>query len=365
MAGEASKSQTIVIKRIKKGGHGHHGGAWKIAYADFVTAMMAFFLLMWLLSATTEDEKEELSKYFSQPVEVALFGETGAGTSSILDGGSGASGSAADPKAAEQAKVQLVASLRSERERADLARLERLRAKVEDAMISDPKLEESLSQLKLDIESDGLRIQIFDQDNRPMFDSGSAIARPQMRTLLRQLGSVLAQVPNRVALEGHTDAVPFPGEKAGYSNWELSSDRANASRRELVAGGLPADRVMRVEGLASTELLDGANPKAPTNRRIVIIVMTLEAEDEFLRNAEKASRLVDVVPGGSDEASQEASDPAGGAHADAAATEGEASAEGGHARAESGHGAPSGGHGAESEGGASEGAHSAPAAPAH
>jgi len=297
MAGESSKSQTIIIKRIKKGAHGHHGGAWKIAYADFVTAMMAFFLLMWLLSATTEEEKEKLSEYFTQPVEVALFGDTGSGTASVIEGGgSGMLSSAEREAVADQARMQLVANLRADRERADFARLERLRKKVENAMLADPELEESLAQLKLAITTEGLRIQIFDEENRAMFDSGSATARPQMRALLRELGAVLALVPNQVAIEGHTDGVPFPGVRKGYSNWELSSDRANASRRELEAGGLPANRVTRVQGLASTVPLDAKDPKSASNRRIVIVVLTLEAEEEFLEKAMKAAAMIDEAP---------------------------------------------------------------------
>ncbi|MFO0688098.1 MAG: flagellar motor protein MotB [Myxococcota bacterium] len=299
MAAPSGKSQTIIIKRIKKGGHGAHGGAWKIAYADFVTAMMAFFLLMWLLSATTEEEKEKLSEYFSQPVDVALFGDTGSGAASLLDGkGHGALSAAEKQAVADQARMQLVATLRSERERADFARLEKLRRKVENAMLADPKLEDALSQLKLAITTEGLRIQIFDEEKRPMFDSGSAVARPQMRALLRQLGAVLAQVPNQIAVEGHTDGVPYGGSRAGYSNWELSSDRANASRRELVEGGLPADRIMRVQGMASTDLLDPEKPASASNRRIVIVVLTLDAEEDFLHEAAKASgMMIDSVPG--------------------------------------------------------------------
>jgi chemotaxis protein MotB len=256
--------------------------------------MMAFFLLMWLLSATTEEEKEKLSEYFTQPVQVALFGDTGSGTSSVLDGGGNGILSTAERQAvADQARMQLVANLSAEREQADFARLERLRKTVENAMLADPKLEESLAQLKLAITTEGLRIQIFDEESRPMFDSGSANARPHMRALLRELGAVLANVPNQIAIEGHTDGVPYSGSRVGYSNWELSSDRANASRRELEAGGLPANRVTRVQGLSSTVPLDGESPESASNRRIVIVVLTLEAEEEFLLRAKKAAAMVD------------------------------------------------------------------------
>ena len=298
MAGESSKGRPIIIKRIKKGGHGHHGGAWKIAYADFVTAMMAFFLLMWLLSATTEEEKEKLSEYFSQPVTVALFGESGSGTASVLEGGGNGVLSSADREAvAEQARMQLVANLSADRARADFARLEQLRKQVENAMLAEPELEQSLDQLKLAITSEGLRIQIFDEENRAMFDSGSSVARPQMRALLRELGAVLANVPNQIAIEGHTDGVSYSGSRTGYSNWELSSDRANASRRELEAGGLPTSRITRVQGHASTVPIEGADPSSASNRRIVIVVLTLEAEEEFLHDLSKAAAMVDEDPG--------------------------------------------------------------------
>ncbi len=323
MASESPKARPIVVKRIKKGGHGHHGGAWKIAYADFVTAMMAFFLLMWLLSATTEEEKEKLSEYFTQPVNVALFGDTGSGTSSVIDGGGKGILSSEERQAvAEQARMQLVANLSAERERADFARLERLRKTVENAMLADPDLEESLNQLKLAITSEGLRIQIFDDESRPMFDSGSAVARPHMRALLRELGAVLANVPNQVAIEGHTDGIAYSGSRVGYSNWELSSDRANASRRELEAGGLPANRVTRVQGLASTVPLDGVAPDSASNRRIVIVVLTLEAEEEFLRKASKAAAMVDQLPGGARGVSvEDAADEAGDVGVDATVDE--------------------------------------------
>jgi chemotaxis protein MotB len=131
---------------------------------------------------------------------------------------------------------------------------------------------------------EGLRIQIADEGNRPMFDSGSAVVKPYMRELLQELGSVLAEVPNRLTIEGHTDAQPFGGGDRGYSNWELSADRANASRREMVSGGLPEARMLRVQGLASSKLLDAQAPESAVNRRISIIVMNRDAEDAVLKN---------------------------------------------------------------------------------
>ena len=150
-------------------------------------------------------------------------------------------------------------------------------------LASNPKLAAMRSQIRLDMTRDGLRIQIVDEQNRPMFDSGSAIVRPNMRELLREIGTVLSEMPNRLTLEGHTDAVPFPGGDRGYSNWELSSDRANASRREIVGGGLPDDRMLLVQGMASSVPFEPNDPASPVNRRISIIVMNRDAEDRLLR----------------------------------------------------------------------------------
>ena len=289
MAGDAKKLQPIIIKRIKKRGHGHHGGAWKIAYADFVTAMMAFFLLMWLLGSTTEGDKKGIADYFAAPLKVAMFSSgSGAGDAShvIKGGGQDLTRQTGQVKRGEvEAPRNTVnfKALKAEQVRAEAARLEDLMHKVEAKIAASEKLAGMKSQIKLDMTRDGLRIQIIDEDKRPMFDSGSAVVKPGMRELLREIGMVLGDVPNRLTLEGHTDSTPFPGGQRGYSNWELSADRANASRRELIAGGLPEDRVLRVQGLASSTPFDKGDPLAPTNRRISIIVMNREAEDRVFR----------------------------------------------------------------------------------
>lgn len=289
MSGDSKKLQPIIIKRVKKGGHAVHGGAWKIAYADFVTAMMAFFLLMWLLGSTTEGDKKGIADFFNAPLKVSLLGGgSGSGDSSsvVKGGGTDLSRSSGQVKAgdveAPRKSVQLKA-LKAEQRRAEIARLESLKKKVEDVLAANPKLAALKSQIRLEMTRDGLRIQIVDEQNRPMFDSGSAVVKPYMRELLREIGSVLAEVPNRLTLEGHTDAQPFGAGERGYSNWELSSDRANASRRELGAGGLPEERVLLVQGLASSVLFDPNDPRNPVNRRISIIVMNREAEDRLLR----------------------------------------------------------------------------------
>jgi chemotaxis protein MotB len=298
MAGDAKKLQPIIVKKIKKGGHGHHGGAWKIAYADFVTAMMAFFLLMWLLGSTTEGDKKGIADYFNSPLKVALLSSgSGAGDAShvVKGGGQDLTRTTGQVKRgdidAKRDTVNLQA-LKQEQVRAEIARLEDLKRKVEQRIAASERLSAMASQIKLDMTRDGLRIQIVDEQNRPMFASGSAVVQPYMRELLREIGQVLADVPNRLTLEGHTDALPFAGGAAGYSNWELSSDRANASRRELVAGGLADERVLRVQGLASSLPIDAADARAPANRRISVIVMNREAEDRMFRTAPEVAEAL-------------------------------------------------------------------------
>ncbi|MBP6763371.1 MAG: flagellar motor protein MotB [Rubrivivax sp.] len=290
MAGDAKKLQPIIIKRIKKGGHSVHGGAWKIAYADFVTAMMAFFLLMWLLGSTTEGDKKGIADYFSAPLKLSLLSSgSGSGDSShvVKGGGQDLTRSTGQVKRgdieAPRDTINLH-QLKEEQIRAEVARLEDLKRRVMAQIEGNGKLKGMAQQMIIEMTQDGLRIQIVDADQRPMFTSGSSVVQPYMRDLLRELGLVLADVPNRLTLEGHTDALPFgSGNDRGYSNWELSADRANASRRELLAGGLPEDQVLRVQGLAASNPFDRRDPAAPANRRISIIVMTREAEERVFR----------------------------------------------------------------------------------
>jgi chemotaxis protein MotB len=250
--------------------------------------MMAFFLLMWLLGSTTEGDKKGIADFFNAPLKVALLGGSGAGDSSHVVRGGGqdlsrTTGQVKEGDVPSKRKLLNIKSLEAEQKRAEVTRLEALKKKVEDALSASPKLAAMRSQIRLDMTRDGLRIQIVDEQSRPMFDSGSAVVKPYMRELLREIGHVLQDVPNRITLEGHTDAQPYSGGDRGYSNWELSSDRANASRREIVAGGLPEDRMLLVQGLASSNLFVPAEPANPMNRRISIIVMNRDAEDRLLK----------------------------------------------------------------------------------
>ncbi|HWH74097.1 MAG TPA: flagellar motor protein MotB [Methylibium sp.] len=305
MAGDAKKLQPIIVKKIKKGGHAAHGGAWKIAYADFVTAMMAFFLLMWLLGSTTEGDRKGIQDYFNNPVKISMLGGSGSGDSSHVVKGGGkdltrTEGQVKNGDIDAQRKNYQLQDLKAQQRSAERERLKALRTRVEETLAASPRLAEFKNQIRVDMTADGLRIQIVDDQNRPMFASGSSIVQPYMRDLLQAIGSVLAEVPNKLTLEGHTDATAFGAGAAGYSNWELSADRANASRRELVAGGLADTQVLRVQGLAASMPFDRSDPLNPVNRRISLIVMNREAEERFHQAAEAAGAAApEEVVGGS------------------------------------------------------------------
>ncbi len=290
-----NKLQPIIIKRVKKARHGAHGGAWKIAYADFVTAMMAFFLLMWLLGSTSKGDLQGIAEYFASPMKVAMQGGDGAGNSSSVIQGGGTDlarvygqmkrsqdSDAEKGHASQQAKPQSIEAQRAERARIDAQRIKALQGKLESVITQDMTLNEYRSQIRIDVTPDGLQVQIVDEQSRPMFDSGSALVKPYMRNILRAIGGALGGVENRISIAGHTDATPYGNGDKGYSNWELSADRGNASRRELVAGGMPDDKLIRVVGLAASDLLEPKEPRAAVNRRITITVLTKEAEERLM-----------------------------------------------------------------------------------
>ncbi|MBC3830349.1 flagellar motor protein MotB [Undibacterium amnicola] len=273
----------IVVKRIKKVAGGHHGGAWKIAYADFVTAMMAFFLLMWLLGSTAKGNLQGIAEYFQTPLKVAMAGGDGSGDSSSVIKGGGKDLSIRDgqTRKGEIEAVKKTYNLQAAEAalaRADAERLKGLKEKIEAAIESNPTLKQFKKQLLLDITTEGLRIQIVDEKNRPMFASAKADLQPYTKVILHEIGLALNDVPNRISLSGHTDAAPYGSGEFGYSNWELSADRANASRRELIYGGMDEKKVLRIVGLSSSVLFDKDDPLNPINRRISIIVMNKKAE---------------------------------------------------------------------------------------
>ncbi len=279
----------IIVKRIKKTAGGHHGGAWKIAYADFVTAMMAFFLLMWLLGSTSKGDLEGISDFFKNPLKVAMSGGSGSGDSSSVIKGGGAdltrrNGQVKHGETPPEHKTYDLNAAKAALERAEGERLRTLKTRIEAIIEANPTLKKYKNQLLLDITSEGLRIQIVDEQNRPMFALAKAQLQPYTRDILEVLGMVLNDVPNRIGLSGHTDSTPYYSD-AGYSNWELSADRANASRRAMVVGGLADEKILRVVGLAAAAPLDRADPFNPINRRISIIVMNKRTEDAVMRDA--------------------------------------------------------------------------------
>jgi chemotaxis protein MotB len=278
----------IVIKRIKKVAGGHHGGAWKIAYADFVTAMMAFFLLMWLLGSTTKGDLKGISDYFNTPLKVAMFGGDGSGDSSsiIKGGGKDLTRTVGQVKEGDLPSEKKIVNLKAVAEELlrlekikEIGKLKELKMSIEKAISSNTKLKQFQNQILLDITTEGLRIQIVDEKNRPMFRSGRADLEPYTKEILHEIGKTLNMMPNKVSLSGHTDAKAYASDRKGFSNWDLSADRANASRRELIVGGMDEEKVVRVVGLSSAVLFDRENPFNPINRRISIIVMNKKAEE--------------------------------------------------------------------------------------
>ena len=292
----------IVVRRKKKKGHSHHGGAWKIAYADFVTAMMAFFLLMWLLGSTAKGDLQGIAEYFQTPLKVALQGGSGSGDSShiIKGGGKDLSRTTGQQAKSDAPSPRLSISLRPGQgeasqaaaqaaARADQMKLAELKHKIEAAIEKDGVMRQFRNQLLLDINTDGLRVQIIDEQNRPMFAMGRAELQPYARELLLEIGRMMKGVQNKVTLSGHTDATAYASGERSYSNWELSADRANASRRALIAGGLDEKQIVRVIGMASVVPLDKKDPTNAMNRRISLIVMNRDAQETLERDGNVAN----------------------------------------------------------------------------
>ncbi len=290
-AGGAANETPIIVKKVVKGGGGHHGGSWKVAYADFTTAMMAFFLLLWLLNVATDDQKRGIADYFA-PVSASM---TTSGAGGVLGGqtmvtdGSRISDSGVpsvalalappapeasdqnpedDLEGGEMSEEELAKALAEREERM----LQEAKKALEEAIANTPALAELSNHLLIDITPEGLRIQLVDRDQESMFPIGSAKMYPYTRKLLHEIAKVIADLPNKISISGHTDASPYRGGRE-YTNWELSTDRANASRRVLLDAGLDPNRIARVVGMADKELLLPDDPFNPINRRISIILL--------------------------------------------------------------------------------------------
>jgi chemotaxis protein MotB len=283
---QSALAPTVIVRRKRKSAHGggHHGGAWKIAYADFVTAMMAFFLLMWLLGSTSKYDKQGIEDYFNTPLSTIFGGKDGSGAArtSLIDGG-GRDLSSSRPGEATKSQTQPLpkTTARAAAAADDARRLQQLKQKLAALIENTPALNAFKDQIRIDITSEGLRIEIVDSLKRPMFASGSSKLEGYVGVILTQIGASINDVDNRVSIAGHTDAVPYSGGQAGYSNWELSSERANAARRALIAGGMSERKVLQVRGLSDVLPLNKAVADEPTNRRISILVLNKAAEKAF------------------------------------------------------------------------------------
>lgn len=296
MADEDNEKQPIIIKKVKKVEGGHHGGAWKVAYADFVTAMMAFFLLMWLLNVTTDDQKNAISNYFD-PTHPKIS-EQASGAGGILGGKSlsqeGAMTQSTQPVQQQRTQQTFVNDTTgSERTRKELEeeiierenrRFEQAEAELKQALQETPELKDLQEHLQIDRTPEGLRIQIIDREGKPMFPIGSARMFDKTKKLLESVSEVVMKLPNKISIKGHTDAIPYRGG-GDYTNWELSADRANASRKVLMDKGVPQDRIFTVVGKAATEPLIEEDPRDPRNRRIGIILLRDSIVKQALRNA--------------------------------------------------------------------------------
>ncbi|WP_323751293.1 flagellar motor protein MotB [Marinobacter sp.] len=262
------EQQPIIIKRKKKVVAGHHGGSWKVAFADFATAMMAFFLVLWLTATATPEQKQAVEGYFKDPV-----GFTEGGSPNPIDLGGSASVVNESSLDIESSTIQIEDEIVDElADTLEQRRMEQLFQELKERIEQNETLQEFKDQLLIDITDEGLRIQIVDRSGRPMFDSGRAELKYYTQELLFELAKTLGSVNNKLSLTGHTDATPFNG-RPGYTNWELSADRANTARRALVAGGVRLEQIARVVGLSDSVLFDTDNPTAPINRRISIIVL--------------------------------------------------------------------------------------------
>jgi chemotaxis protein MotB len=274
--------QPIIVKRVKKVEAGHHGGAWKVAYADFVTAMMAFFLLMWLLNATTEDQRKGLADYFNPSIpisQVSAGGTDALNGSSVFseenlaqNGAGGIAGASSSKPEAPKGETEALAN----KQNADKGRAEEERKlkDIEEDLLAraiEENADTLLKHIQTRMTPDGLVIELVDADDSPLYELGSSKPSPTMEMLLEVVASVIGEVRNNVAIVGHTDAKPYSGAR-DYTNWELSTDRANMARRLMVRAGMNPRQIAQVSGKADTEPL-ADNPLAPQNRRISITLL--------------------------------------------------------------------------------------------
>ncbi|KUJ71649.1 flagellar motor protein MotB [Thiomicrospira sp. WB1] len=278
-----SDEQSIIIKRVQKCPHVAHGGAWKVAFADFMTAAMAFFLMLWILGGSNQEEMKRMAEFFRDPTVIEASPnvlvkseESGRSSDSMIDMGGFKDSPKGDGDKIEEERKEM----------------EQLKQQIEQKITNTPTLQDLKEQLKLDITPNGLQVQVLDDRKRPMFGTGVDLPKAYAQRLLQEVGSILAQTDNRISIAGHTDSSGYQAN-AEYTNWELSADRANAARRMLLRGGVDSDSIAQVVGLADTIPFDKENPYNPRNRRISIIVLNQQAE-ERLKSLSDAPGMEDL-----------------------------------------------------------------------
>ncbi len=279
MAQNKDEKRPIIIKKIKKGGGGHHGGAWKVAYADFVTAMMAFFLMLWLIATSSQVTKQGLADYFT-PTR-GIRGQMGIG----FEGGQTVSEkegikkldsappnlvTGATPSGVIPEDPEKISYTEAE---AESALFEKAKTSAEKAIESDPEIKNYQENIFLEQTPEGLKIELMDSDKTALFVAGRAELTPAGQTLIARMVPIIKQLPNYMTITGHTDASPLDNNNASYTNWELSGDRANAARRFFIKSGIEPERPKRVIGMADRDPLDREDPRNPKNRRLTIIML--------------------------------------------------------------------------------------------
>lgn len=288
------EAQPIIIKKVYKKGHGHHGGAWKVAFADFAIAMMAFFLVLWLTEATTQPQKDAIAGYFKDPAgfmdKASIFVVDMEGAALQREQGESTEVQD-DPNNLEKLKTQqqmqnVISSDEVEKvaQQIEQQRFDKLMKEMQRRIEESKELSEYKDQILMSVTPDGLLIQIVDKESRPMFDLGSSRLKPYIYLILKGIVGPINSMPNKISISGHTDALAFQVMQ-NFTNWELSAERANAARRALVQNGMPEDKVAEVVGLASSRLLDTKNPASPINRRISILLLSKKSEAELNRRS--------------------------------------------------------------------------------
>lgn len=299
------QNKNIVIRRIKKGKHGHHGGAWKVAMADFALAMMALFLVLWIISNSDETQRAAISGYFQDPLAYEEGRKVPSRYVIDLGGSPSQADNVAESEVIDPEKILQAEEIESMAEAIERQRLENKKAQIEERINASPTLSPFKDQLLLDITTEGLRLQIVDKTNRPMFDTGSARLKYYSEDILWELAPLMASMDNRLSISGHTDAARMGGlDDSEDANWSLSAMRADSARRALMEAGVPKTQIAQVIGMGDTAPLDANDPYAAVNRRISITLLNIRSEASVRKRG--AEPEVEFINGGEADAGGEA-----------------------------------------------------------